>query len=256
MLPRQLLIPSGGLRLAGSLYLPEDTGRFPGVLMCHGFTGSRIENHFMFVRQARRLAAAGLAALTFDFAGSGESEGEFSDMSVASEISDAGAALDALKGLAEVDGERLGILGYSLGGCVAACLLARRRELRCGVLWAPAAELVELMHRAVPDGVLADVTAGNLRLGREFFETLATVRPLAELPQSSAVVLVIHGSADETVPPEHGKRLAAACKRGRLALIEQAGHGFERPEQVERLFEETAGWFRRHLLPQPADRKG
>ena len=67
--------------------------RAPALLICHGFTGDKVENHFIFVKMARRLADAGFFAMRFDFRGSGESEGDFSDMTVPAEIDDARVAL-------------------------------------------------------------------------------------------------------------------------------------------------------------------
>jgi len=63
---------SDGLRLAGVLFLPEDPGPHPGVVLCHGFTGIK---EFILPEYACRFAAAGYAALTFDYRGFGESEG-------------------------------------------------------------------------------------------------------------------------------------------------------------------------------------
>ena len=57
---------SAGQRVVATLHLPP-TGPAPGVVMCHGFTGHRIEAHFLFVKAARALCAAGLAVLRFDF---------------------------------------------------------------------------------------------------------------------------------------------------------------------------------------------
>lgn len=45
--------------------------------MLHGFTGNKTETHFLYTRLARQLATQGIAALRFDFAGSGDSQGEF-----------------------------------------------------------------------------------------------------------------------------------------------------------------------------------
>ena len=246
MIPERLVVTSGGRRLAGSLYLPEGPGPVPGVLFCHGFTGSRLESWFMFPRLARRLVQAGLAVLTFDFAGSGESEGEFEEMTVPGEVEDALAALSALAAQAAVDADRLGILGYSLGGCVAACVLGRRRELRAGVLWAPVAELAELVAREREVAKGAEPAVGSLLLGEGFFSTVSEVRPAEEIARSAAAVLVVHGGADETVPPEHGRRLAEACG-GRYLAIDGAGHGFDTPEHCRRLFAASASWFEEHL---------
>jgi fermentation-respiration switch protein FrsA (DUF1100 family) len=92
-----------GQRLHGMLHLPkEQTGSVPASLLLHGFTGSSSSDNRALVQQARRLAAHGIAALRFDFRGSGQSEGEFSEMTIAGE-----AYIEAVSGpreLTEIQG--------------------------------------------------------------------------------------------------------------------------------------------------------
>src|SRR5450756_2880759 len=86
----------------------EPRGRPRGsLLVCHG-AGSRKENHGIMGEQA---AAAGLAALTFDFRGHGESDGVMGPEG----WHDAVAAGEAL--LAASDAPWLAARGASMGGC-------------------------------------------------------------------------------------------------------------------------------------------
>src|SRR5947208_9086564 len=110
-----------GQRLRGVVHLPgEAAARSPGVVFFHGFTGSRMEVHWMFVKCARALSRAGIASLRFDFAGSGESEGEFARASLQSEIDDAHDAVAFFGQHGGIDAARLGLCGLSLGGSIAA----------------------------------------------------------------------------------------------------------------------------------------
>ena len=52
---------------------------------------------------SRLLARQGIASARFDFLGSGESDGEFQDMTLSGEIADAGAILDWLGRVRGVD---------------------------------------------------------------------------------------------------------------------------------------------------------
>ena len=61
---------SEGLRLSGVLFLPEAPAPHPGIVLCHGFTAIK---ELILPDYARRYAAAGYAALTFDYRGFGES---------------------------------------------------------------------------------------------------------------------------------------------------------------------------------------
>ena len=72
--------PSKGYTLAGRLHLPSE-GIFPGVVVCHGFKDHKDKP--FDVDLARTLERSGFAVLRFYFAGSGESEGLFEDISIA-----------------------------------------------------------------------------------------------------------------------------------------------------------------------------
>jgi hypothetical protein len=99
---------------------PRRGGPFPGVLFCHGFTGNRVEPQRLFLEFARRLTRQGLAVLRFDFGGHGESEGAFQDLTLTGELQDVKAAWDHLGACPKVDASRRALLGFSLGGYMAA----------------------------------------------------------------------------------------------------------------------------------------
>jgi dienelactone hydrolase len=126
-------------RLAATFHQPDGLGPFPAVLFCHGFTGNRIEPQRLFLSFARRLAHKGLAVLRFDFGGHGESEGEFHDLTLTGELKDAQAAWDFLGRIHSVDATQRGLLGFSLGGYVAARSAGAfaTSGLKALVLWAP-----------------------------------------------------------------------------------------------------------------------
>lgn len=132
--------------------------RVPGVVFFHGFTGDRMEAHWIFVKCARALANAGIASLRFDFYGSGESEGEFREVTLEGELADGEEAIKFFRRQKDIDPKRVGLVGLSLGGTVAACL-APRVKGRALVLWAALAHpdhlrtLAERVTRPIPDGL-------------------------------------------------------------------------------------------------------
>src|SRR5271154_567915 len=130
-----------GQQIVGMLHLPEGKGKFPAVLILHGFTGTRIEPHRMFVKLSRALVEHGIASLRFDFRGSGDSAGDFEEMTIRSEVAD---SLEAIKFLARhksINSRRLALIGFSMGGAVAAHVLAREKHrIKSLVLLAPVAE--------------------------------------------------------------------------------------------------------------------
>jgi alpha/beta superfamily hydrolase len=74
-------------------------------------------NNNVVVAVCQALAEAGIAALRFNFRGVGRSEGKYGDG--LGERTDAGAALACLRQFAQVQQDRVGIVGYSFGATVA-----------------------------------------------------------------------------------------------------------------------------------------
>ncbi len=255
---KALYFRNKGELVAGTLHLPDNRRRCPGVLMCHGFTGQKSESHFYLVALSRRLAEAGIASLRFDFRGSGESEGEFEDMTPLEEVSDARAALRQLAGIARVDERRLGIFGWSLGGLVATLTAAKEKSIKSAVLWAAVARPEKVFAANRAKGALNELKKhgrtdiGGLYLGRRFWDTICTIDPPAELAKSKAPALLVHGTADTTVPPVNSKDLLrAGTTRGvrtELFTVKGADHLFSSMACKEQAIGRTVAWFEETLL--------
>ena len=121
MIERPIVFYNKEQHLNGVLHSPANSDALcPAVVLFHGFTGTKVEPHRIFVKTARELTALGFYALRFDFRGSGDSGGDFSEMTISGEISDAIKSIDVLTAMQGVDPERIGILGLRMGGGVAA----------------------------------------------------------------------------------------------------------------------------------------
>jgi pimeloyl-ACP methyl ester carboxylesterase len=105
-----IVFGSHGLRLKGKILLPAEASSnnpVPGAILCHGF-GSAFR---VMEPAARMIAAQGIASLIFDFRGHGASEGAV-DGRLPEDVVD---AWNVLCQLPEVDDQRIGIVGHSLG---------------------------------------------------------------------------------------------------------------------------------------------
>ncbi|WP_280184033.1 alpha/beta hydrolase [Nocardia cyriacigeorgica] len=109
---------SDSVELVGNLFLPADGGAAPGVVVAGTWTSVK---ELMADRYAQRLAERGFAALSFDFAGFGESAGEPRDVeNPARKVRDIRNAVGFLAGHPAVDGNRVGALGI----CAAAMYMS------------------------------------------------------------------------------------------------------------------------------------
>lgn len=105
---------SCGETLVGSLYLPGGTGPFPAVVLGGGWCYVK---ELALPHYATRLAASGVAALTFDYRTMGESTGEpRQHIDPWAQIEDYRNALSFLEDDPNVDSSRLGAWGISYSG--------------------------------------------------------------------------------------------------------------------------------------------
>jgi dipeptidyl aminopeptidase/acylaminoacyl peptidase len=212
-----------------------------------------MESHWIFVKCSRALAQAGVASLRFDFYGSGESDGEFRQMTLRGEIADGRAAVAFLRKQEGIDPERLGLLGLSLGGAVAA-ILAPGIQAKALVLWSAVAhtarmgELIKKRARKVPGkpGVFEfDARELNPRLT----EDVLKVEPIRHIVRYKGPTLIIHPEMDESVPISHADDFfhAAGSDTKELVIIAGADHVFTSVPWEQEVIVRTVQWFGRHL---------
>lgn len=115
-----------GIKLNGKVLLPKDAtidNPVPGVVLCHGFGAG----HRVMEPSARIMARQGVATIVFDLRGHGDSGGAI-DGGMAEDVID---AWDVLTQFPEVDRNRIGLAGHSLGALssVMAAEVVRPRAL-------------------------------------------------------------------------------------------------------------------------------
>ncbi|MFQ5472972.1 MAG: alpha/beta hydrolase, partial [Dehalococcoidia bacterium] len=99
---------SEGCRLSGHLYLPDDgSGREPkrAIVLAHGFTGVK---ELILPEYAKRFAAEGWIALTFDYRGFGTSEGQRGRLLAPDQCEDIRNAVTYACTRSDVDADRIG----------------------------------------------------------------------------------------------------------------------------------------------------
>ncbi len=111
--------PAGPIHLAGTLAMPEDpkTNCSLGVVTVHGWSGTRIGPHRMFVRMSRDLASMGIPVLRFDLSGRGLSSGTAAATDLDGMIADTIAARRFL--MEHAGCARVSLCGICSGGNVA-----------------------------------------------------------------------------------------------------------------------------------------
>jgi len=135
---RDVTFSSRGLSLSGWLFLPEGpapVGDRPAVALAHGLSCVKEQG---LEHVAGRFAAAGLAALAFDFRTFGASAGEpRGQVFPLEQAEDYRSAVDWLVAQPGVDPARIGVWGTSLSGGVVLHLAAGDRRVRAVVAQVP-----------------------------------------------------------------------------------------------------------------------
>ena len=207
--------------LDGVLHLPE-TSAVGGAAVLHGFGGHPDQPHIVAICDA--LARAGVAALRFAYR-----DHQPPRMTLESGLADAAGAVRLLKAHPDVP-ERLGVVGFSFGGTVAALVAGRDSRIRAAVL-------------AAAPAVAGPKFAAWSNEGKW--------KPLAELSRTRARVLLVWGSRDDQVPFEDAERYAAVLSQARvpnrIVTIEGGDHDFAPAGPRAKMAETVAEWLRETL---------
>ena len=211
-----------------------DGQKCPVVIMMHGFMGNK--DGMMEKIAADKLASHGIATVKFDFNGHGESEGEFSGMTVPNEIEDAKLVYDYVKSL-PFAGD-VALTGHSQGGVVASMTAGDLGVdgVKCVVLLAPAAVLRDDAIRGSTMGARynpLDPPASvqlfpGKNLGREYIRTAFSLPIYETAMKYTGPACIIHGTGDQVVPYTYGERYHYIWPGSELHILPAADHGFSR----------------------------
>lgn len=123
------LVSEDGVRLRATFYGPGQSDA-PAVLLLHMWDGRRQD----WAPFAAQLQAAGYGVLALDLRGHGESEGE---RDAAAMTQDAAVGVKLLRAREEIDGDRIFLIGASIGANVALTYAAADAGLRGVALLSP-----------------------------------------------------------------------------------------------------------------------
>jgi Dipeptidyl aminopeptidases/acylaminoacyl-peptidases len=245
-------IVNRGLTLRGMLHIPEgDSGKVPGVVIFHGFTGQKMEPHFIFVKLSRALEKAGIASARFDFGCSGESDGDFKDMTPETEISDAKAILDYLYELDFIDKSRVGIVGLSMGGYVGGITAGDNMDMvKTLCMWAPAGNIKHIIKnnldsRIPVGGGLVDI--GGLVLNEEAYRVAGSIDHIGRTRAFTKTTCIIRGTNDISVPQEFVLEYRDNMSNVEYHSIEGADHTFSRGAWEQEVIGITTEFLQRTL---------
>ncbi|MCX6256466.1 MAG: alpha/beta hydrolase [Bacteroidia bacterium] len=170
-----------GVRLAGTLTLPQNAITSPAVVLITGSgpqdRDESIMGHKPFLVLADHLTRNGIAVLRYDDRGTGESTGKFSEGTTADFATDVMAALKFLRNHKAIDSKDIGLIGHSEGGIIAPMIAADDKDVAFIVMLAgpglKGEEILKLQMQLIAraDGEKEDEIKKDL----EFSEKIWTV---------------------------------------------------------------------------------
>lgn len=189
-----------GIKLSGSLTLPEGEGPFPAVLLISG-SGPQDRNeeawkYKPFLMIADRLTRQGIAVLRMDDRGTGKSGGRYADATLQLAATDAECALDYLLRRKDIRRGKTGLAGHSMGGTIAFRMAAQRPQDVAFVLSLAGATIPgkDLMMHQCEKTILSQLPAAasdSLRtLYEELYGTMALPLPLDSIRHRSTPLMV------------------------------------------------------------------
>ncbi len=268
----KLVLPAAD---GGPLHVDVRTGARPGearptVVICHGFKG--FKDWGMFPKLAERLAGAGFTAVSFNFSGSGVSDGDTFDeldrwyhQRPSADLRD----IDTVVGHAAAAGASwIGLLGHSRGGGLAILHASRDARIKALATWAavdhfmrwPAEEIRRWRELGEID-VQNQRTGQVLKLGPDALADIdengdSVLDVMAAAPQVRCPWLIVHGTEDATVPVQVGEILGelSGSRDTESLIVDGANHTFgaRHPwagagEHTELVFDRTVEFFAKHL---------
>ena len=216
----------GDLALSG--WLIPGGPNAPTLIFVHGIGSVRSGDKTMEL--AARLVDRGFNALMFDLRGHGSSEGD-SVSGGLHERRDVLGAFDYLvaRGTAP---DSIGVIGFSMGAGTAVLAVAEEPAIRALVAdssYAKVSELIaqETARKTVFPKWLVPIFVPGARLAASwlFDIDLGALNPEVAVAGLDYPILVIHGTADDRIPVEHGIRVHMASHlESTLWLVPDVAH--------------------------------
>jgi len=226
---------SDGLKIYGLLTLPDgqkpESG-WPAIVFNHGYIPPNVyrttERYIAYVDE---IARAGYIVYRIDYRGHDASEGEASGA-----YGSPGYAVDvlnavaALKRLPEVNPEKIGMWGHSMGGYLTLRAMVISSDVKVGVIWAGVVgSYPEMLYNWRRSGSFTPSPSsrgvgwrtqwleryGTPEENPVFWDSVSATSYLSEI---SGPLQLHHGTADEDVPLEFSIRLAERARAaGKIA---------------------------------------
>lgn len=208
------------------------------VLLGHGVTGNK--DRPFIVTLAEALAAAGVNALRFSFAGNGASGGKFTDATISKEVADLGSVLDAYAGW------NVCYIGHSMGGAVGVLRASQDARIRLLVSLAGMVRTAAFAQREFGmvkpnEGFMWDDE--KCPLSQAYMDDLTAIGTVLDAaPKIKVPWLLVHGTEDDVVPIQDSRDILIRAGRDvKFIALRGSNHVFA-GEHTAPMVTTVVGW--------------
>jgi len=259
---------SEGLKIYALLTIPNGEppeGGFPAIVFNHGYIPPDVykttERYIAYVDQ---IARSGYVVFRIDYRGHDQSEGEargaYGDPGYQIDVMNAVASI---KQHANVNPEKIGMWGHSMGGYLTLRAMVISSDIKVGVIWAGVvASYPDLIYNWRRTGSLTPSPSSTGRSWRSayieqygtpeqnpaFWDSISATSYLADL---SGPIELHHGTADEDVPVEFSIRLAELGRQNSqiINLYTYEGDNHNISKYFSQAMRQTISFFDIYLKP-------
>jgi len=225
-----------GMNLQCSHWEPvqRESNRIPCLIYMHGNSSARVE----VIPQLSYLLSLGLAVFSFDFAGSGKSDGEYVSLGYY-EREDLMCVVAHLRATKVVS--TIALWGRSMGAATALMHGDRDPSIACMILDSPFADLTQLAEEMVEKGRDQGINVPNLVVSfalrmikgsvkRQANFDIRCISPIAHADKCFIPALFVAGEHDDFINKCHSQAIHARYAGDKNIIIVEGDHNSPRPK--------------------------
>ena len=158
------------------------------------------------------------------------------------------AGVDHVIAMGLADPDRLAVMGWSYGGYMTSWTITQTQRFKAAAVGAGVTNLWSFTGTADIPGFLPDYFGGE---PWQQFESFRKHSPISFVKNVSTPTLVLHGEADERVPPGQGYEYYHALKsRGvtsKMVVYPRQPHGFQEPKFILDVMQRHLDWMEKYV---------
>ena len=222
------------------------------IVVVHGLDSNRARDPEIYMPLIKSLRNEGFSLLLFDLRAHGESDGDIMSAGYYERF-DVLGAMDVAEHRYGIPSERIGVLGFSMGGVASLLAATEEPRLRALVIDSAYADIDDLFAAEVaertplPAWTLSALQPGMEIVGRiRYGIRLSALKPERFVAELDFPILFTHSDDDDRISVDHSQRIAAASTHPetRLRTFPSGGHSAAFSDHPEEYMQVVTNYFK------------